>query len=184
MAVDQASTHPDLLKYLLSINNLNGSNTHNPIQISNNNLYSHSTVTNPLAIGPLPPTPAPAPANESLLLPFYGLNDVVFSSGIGKFQPAVKDDSGVTFNNSFIPPPASRKRAREPAVAISAGALPSLLAANPIASTCSSIVNKESNGFSFLGEDISLQIMRQQLELDGLISQHVNLLSILCFSCD
>lgn len=169
MAVDQASTHPDLMKYLISINNLNGSATHNPVQISNNNLYSHSTITNPLAVGPLPP----ARANESLLLPFYGLNDVVFSSGVGKFPPAVKDDSGVTFNNSFIPPPPSRKRAREPAVAISGGALPSLLAANPIASTCTSIVNKEANGFSFLGEDISLQIMQQQLELDRLISQHM-----------
>lgn len=174
MAVDQASTHADLMKYLLSINKLNASGTHNPVQISNNNLYSHSTVTNPLAVGPLPPTPAPPPANESLLIPFYGLNDVVFSSGVGKFQPAVKDDSGLTFNNSFIPAPASRKRAREPAVEISGGALPSLLAANPIASTCnSSIVNKEANGFSFLGEDISLQIMQQQLELDRLISQHI-----------
>lgn len=128
--------------------------------VGNNNLYSNnSNITNSF----------PPAMNDSLLFPFYNLNDVVFNSGTGKLPPAVKDDSGVTFNNSLVLPSAatSRKRPREQTV------LPAAMV-----SGASSIVSKESNSFSFLGEDLSLQIMQQQLELDRLVSQHMEKMRI------
>ena len=67
-----------------------------------------------------------------------------YSSGIADLTPA-KADSGVTYN---LPVP--RKRTREESVMMSF-----------------------PGNFSFLGQDVSLQIHQQQLELDRFISQHV-----------
>lgn len=168
MAVDQAR-NLNFFREMLSTSN-NYSNNYNntaPIQIGNNLINmcnDNSNMTNSL----------PPAMNDSLLFPFYNLNDVVFNSGVGKLPAPVKDDSGVTFNNSLVPPSStSRKRQRElpvlPPAMVSGAGISSLLTPN----ASSSIVNKESNGFSFLGEDLSLQIMQQQLELDRLISNHM-----------
>lgn len=80
------------------------------------------------------------------------------SSAIDSFPPknAMKSDSGLTYG---FPP--SRKRSREEA--------------NPLIS-CPPFQNASNRcgSFSFLGEDISLQIQQQQLEVDRFIAQHVS----------
>lgn len=80
------------------------------------------------------------------------------SSPIESFpaKNAMKSDSGLTYG---LPP--SRKRSREEA--------------NPLISY-PAFQNNTSNrcgSFSFLGEDISLQIQQQQLEVDRFIAQHM-----------
>ncbi|XP_027926091.1 probable BOI-related E3 ubiquitin-protein ligase 3 [Vigna unguiculata] len=60
---------------------------------------------------------------------------------------AVKSESGLTNNNSVVVPPLSRKRSRE---------------------------NYSYNdSFSFLGQDVSLQIQQQQLDIEHLIMQRM-----------
>jgi len=64
---------------------------------------------------------------------------------------AVKSESGLTNNNSVVVPPLSRKRSRE---------------------------NYSYNdSFSFLGQDVSLQIQQQQLDIEHLIMQRVCFIS-------
>ncbi|KAJ7982009.1 BOI-related E3 ubiquitin-protein ligase 1 [Quillaja saponaria] len=85
------------------------------------------------------------------LLPAY--NSVISDS----FPPksAIKSESGVTYN---IPVP--RKRSRDSITPfISYPATPQ--------------THKNCSSFSFLGEDISLQIQQQQLDVDRLIAQHM-----------
>ncbi|XAR67282.1 hypothetical protein NMG60_11001976 [Bertholletia excelsa] len=72
-------------------------------------------------------------------------------------KPAMKADSGLTYAL-----PVSRKRSRDsinPSISFSNG----------------QVQNRNSNRWSsltFLGEDISLQMQQQQLEIDSLIAQH------------
>ena len=70
-------------------------------------------------------------------------------------KTAMKSDSGVTYN---IPHP--RKRSRD--------------SINPYLSYPASQSHKNCGVFSFLGQDISLQIQHQQLDFDRLITQHVS----------
>ncbi|XP_022147836.1 probable BOI-related E3 ubiquitin-protein ligase 3, partial [Momordica charantia] len=88
------------------------------------------------------------------LLPAY--NSVIVDSVSPKTASvAMKSDSGLTYH---LPLP--RKRSRE--------------CMNPYVSYPCPPTSKSSCGsFSFLGEDISLQIHHQQLDIDRLISQHL-----------
>ncbi|KAL9230585.1 hypothetical protein vseg_005918 [Gypsophila vaccaria] len=120
--------------------------------------------------------------------PLYNINDVVFNQLTTTKQlatPAVKDDSGITFNNSLqIPPQPSRKRARDP-VSVPTVA-PQLIHMTPVSVPCavptvtkrSVVVDKDNNGFAFLGQDLSLQIMQQDLELDRFISNHMERMKV------
>jgi len=98
------------------------------------------------------------------LLPAY--NSVIVDSSVSPKtaapSAAIKSDSGLTFNyNSNLSIP--RKRSRE------------CMNINPFASSYPSPPTSKSCGsFSFLGEDLSLQIYQQQLDIDRLISQHVS----------
>lgn len=101
----------------------------------------------------------PMPTNDALdtttLLPMY-------SSGISDSLPprtVIKTDIGRTYKAPEI----SRKRARE----YPSGLFPYTAAAQRDRACCGS-------SFSFLGEDISLQIQQQQLDVDSLIGQHVS----------
>ncbi|XP_023511736.1 probable BOI-related E3 ubiquitin-protein ligase 3 [Cucurbita pepo subsp. pepo] len=97
------------------------------------------------------------------LLPAY--NSVIVDSSVSPKtvapSAAIKSDSGLTFNyNSNLSLP--RKRSRE------------CMNINPFASSYPSPPTSKSCGsFSFLGEDLSLQIYQQQLDIDRLISQHL-----------
>ncbi|XP_038888853.1 probable BOI-related E3 ubiquitin-protein ligase 3 [Benincasa hispida] len=95
------------------------------------------------------------------LLPAY--NSVIVDSSVSPpktaaVSAAMKSDSGLTYNYTL---PLPRKRARE------------CMNMNPFASYPSAPVSKSCGSFSFLGEDISLQIHQQQLDIDRLISQHL-----------
>uniref|UniRef100_A0A0A0K3I3 BOI-related E3 ubiquitin-protein ligase 3 n=1 Tax=Cucumis sativus TaxID=3659 RepID=A0A0A0K3I3_CUCSA len=94
------------------------------------------------------------------LLPAY--NSVIVDSSVSPKTAAVsaamKSDSGLTYNYTL---PLPRKRARE------------CMNINPFASYPSAPTSKSCGSFSFLGEDISLQIHQQQLDIDRLISQHL-----------
>lgn len=79
------------------------------------------------------------------------------SSAIDSFpaKNAMKSDSGLTYG---LPP--SRKRSREEA--------------NPLITyPAFQNSNNRCGSFSFLGEDISLQIQQQQLDVDRFIAQHM-----------
>lgn len=102
------------------------------------------------------------------LLPAY--NSVIVDSVSAKTaaSAAMKSDSGLTYNYNL---PLPRKRSRE------------CMNMNPFVSyPCAPITPKSCGSFSFLGEDISLQIQQQQLDIDRLISQHVSPMeNRLCF---
>ncbi|XP_052177112.1 probable BOI-related E3 ubiquitin-protein ligase 3 isoform X2 [Diospyros lotus] len=108
----------------------------------NVNVYNN----NPVAYGFLP-------ATENLL-PMYG-------SAIADCLPAknaIKSDSGLTYAL-----PVSRKRSRD--------------CLNPLLTFPNGQLQRQNNisrcgSFTFLGEDISLQIQQQQLEIDRFIAQH------------
>ncbi|CAK9308534.1 unnamed protein product [Citrullus colocynthis] len=94
------------------------------------------------------------------LLPAY--NSVIVDSSVSPKTAAVsaamKSDSGLTYNYTL---PLPRKRARE------------CMNMNPFTSYPSAPASKSCGSFSFLGEDISLQIHQQQLDIDRLVSQHL-----------
>ncbi|KAL8162130.1 hypothetical protein V2J09_013619 [Rumex salicifolius] len=81
----------------------------------------------------------------------YGVSPATDVTKIQMPNPSLKDDSGLTFNNN-VPPPFSRKRPREPTVGDNAN-----IAAY----------------FSFLGDEVSLQMIQQQSEANRLISLHM-----------
>ncbi|KAJ7948915.1 BOI-related E3 ubiquitin-protein ligase 1 [Quillaja saponaria] len=85
------------------------------------------------------------------LLPAY--NSVIADS----FPPktAIKSESGVTYNL-----PVQRKRSRDSITPF-------------ISYTSTPQPHKNCGSFSFLGEDLSLDIQQQQLDLDCLIAQHM-----------
>ncbi|KAI4323177.1 hypothetical protein L6164_022804 [Bauhinia variegata] len=92
-------------------------------------------------------------ATTETLLPAY--NSLIADSAAQK-TAAMKSDSGLTTYNVSVP----RKRSRD--------------SINPFLSYPNTAQSHKNCGsFSFLGEDISLQIQQQQLDLDGLIAQHM-----------
>ncbi|KAL8159739.1 hypothetical protein V2J09_001276 [Rumex salicifolius] len=92
-------------------------------------------------------------------------------------NPPLKDESGLTFNNTALPLP--RKRPRDSSMA-SAEVLNNISTVNsPMISAPLGkvpgrygIVSSGCN-LSFLGEDLSLEMTQQQLEVDRLISLHM-----------
>lgn len=89
----------------------------------------------------------------------------MYSSGISDYLPPrtpLKSDSGVTYNV----PTGTRKRSRESP----SGLFPYTAAAVGMQRDTAGC----GSSFSFLGEDISLQIQQQQLDVDRLIAQHVS----------
>ncbi|KAK7313884.1 hypothetical protein VNO77_39087 [Canavalia gladiata] len=105
-------------------------------------------------------------ANYSSLLPLSGTTTAseTFLPAAPPYNPlphktsALKsDNSTLTYNNNHIP--VSRKRSRDP------------IHSNNYHFPSS--YHKNTDTFSFLGEDITLHIHRQQLDLDNLISQHM-----------
>lgn len=94
------------------------------------------------------------------LLPAY--NSVIVDSSVSPKTAAVsaamKSDSGLSYNYTL---PLPRKRARE------------CMNMNPFTSYPSVPASKSCGSFSFLGEDISLQIHQQQNDIDRLVSQHL-----------
>lgn len=82
------------------------------------------------------------------LLPLYGS---VIADSMPAKNPMMKAESGLTYNI-----PASRKRTRD--------SINLLSYQKDISNRCSP--------FSFLGEDLSLQIQQQQFEIDRFIAQH------------
>ncbi|GLU18004.1 hypothetical protein SLE2022_343270 [Rubroshorea leprosula] len=98
---------------------------------------------------------APLSVATEALLPFYGS---VVADSIPNKAAAIKSESTLTYNI-----PVSRKRPRDSfSPLLSFPSLPL-----PQSNT------KASTPFSFLGNDISLQIQQQQLDIDCLISQHM-----------
>jgi E3 ubiquitin-protein ligase BOI-like protein len=75
-------------------------------------------------------------------------------------KSAVKADSGLTYNL-----PVSRKRPRE-------SSMINPLISLPIGQFQNSYNNNRCSPFTFLGEDISLQIQQQQMEMDCFVAQH------------
>ncbi|PIA37794.1 hypothetical protein AQUCO_03000374v1 [Aquilegia coerulea] len=105
--------------------------------------------------------------NDSLL-PFY--NNSVFVDWIPEtFETTtMKAESGVTYNN--LSSSGTRKRSRDS------------FSTNPLMDYYGSrklCRNNNNTSVSFLGEDISLQIQQQQLEMDRLITQHMEKVRIM-----
>lgn len=115
----------------------------------NGNVYNA-----PMAYG-MPPLSG---TTTETLLPMYG-------SGITnsvQAKTALKADSGLTYSL-----PVSRKRSRDSSIN------PTLESYQHIQNMNQSHLNR-CGTFTFLGEDISLQIQQQQLEIDRFIAQHTD----------
>ncbi|KAJ1430751.1 Zinc finger, RING-type [Sesbania bispinosa] len=129
----------------------------NPIE-ANVNLYNNTTTQMGYSsILPLSGTTT-ATATETLLPPAY--NSLVADSFPHK--TAMKSDSGLTYNV----PLSGGKRSRENSNSINNFPFPCYPSSTN--KSCAS-----SSFFSFLGEDISLQIHQQQLDINNLIAQHM-----------
>lgn len=122
-----------------------------------------------------------APTTESVL-PFYNgqFGDAVMqrltkTMNNQMTNPPLKDDSGLTFNNN-VALPFPRKRPREAAIGVST-TTSNRNGNNALVSVPNGIAGKVTGGagsFSFLGEDMSLQMMQQQLDFDRLVSLHMD----------
>ncbi|KAL6206052.1 PREDICTED: probable BOI-related E3 ubiquitin-protein ligase 3 [Fragaria vesca subsp. vesca] len=99
------------------------------------------------------------------LLPAYNNNSMMNDSMLPK-TTAMQSDSGLTYNVP-ISTSLSRKRSRVDSI----NPNPNLFSyPTPPASHH---YKNSNNSFSFLGEDISLQIQQQQFDIDRIISQHM-----------
>lgn len=96
------------------------------------------------------------PADSGSLLPMY-------SCLMAEKTPAIKSESGLSYNH-HPPNPAPRKRSRDSMISNNN---PLLNYQNPAQ------IKNTTSPISFLGQDISLQIHQQQLDIDTLISQHM-----------
>lgn len=120
-----------------------------------NGVEGHGNVFGvPMGYGVMAPSSGTTTATETGV-PMYGS---ATAGAIPVKTAAMKSESGLTYA------PVSRKRSREPTN--------SLLSSFPSA-VQNQIVNNRCGSFNFLGEDISLQIHQQQLEIDRFIAQHV-----------
>jgi hypothetical protein len=121
----------------------------------NRNLYGGQ-----LGYGVVPgPLSGTTTATDALIL--------IYNSAMADSVPAktpMKSDSGLTY-----PVLLSRKRPREAAINN-----------HPLLSFPPNVQNRQSKNrcgsFTFIGEDISLQIQQQQLEIDRFITEHVRLM--------
>ncbi|KAK2971992.1 hypothetical protein RJ640_005012 [Escallonia rubra] len=117
----------------------------------NGNLYGQ-----PVGYG-MPPLSG---TTTETLLPMYGSDSV-------PAKTAMKSDSGLTYAL-----PVSRKRPRDQSAINPFVSFPITAHQNPNH-------QNRTGPFTFLGEDISLQIQQQQLEIDRFIAQHVSIQSLL-----
>ncbi|XP_050370423.1 probable BOI-related E3 ubiquitin-protein ligase 3 [Argentina anserina] len=136
--------------------------------------YNNSEIMNPVQgnvygsqIGYGVPVMTGGLASTEALLPSYNnsmMNDIM----LPKTTPcaaAMQSDSGLTYNvpiSTTLP----RKRSR-------VDPNPNLFTYPTAPASHHYKTNNSSDSFSFLGEDISLQIQQQQFDIDRLISQHM-----------
>ncbi|XP_047335104.1 probable BOI-related E3 ubiquitin-protein ligase 3 [Impatiens glandulifera] len=117
------------------------------MMISVNEGNHQQTVYNNASIGYGAPAPLSGITTDNL--------HPIYNSVIADSLPPVTSDSGLTYNHL----PGSRKRSRD--------------SVNPlIGYSFQPNNNNRCGSFTFLGEDISLQIQQQQLEIEHFISQH------------
>lgn len=128
----------------------------------NTNIYNSSSNQMGYGVVPLSGT-----ITADTLLPAY--NNVFNDSN--SFPPkttttttAMKSDSGLTYNF----PTLSRKRSRDSS------------SIDPFLSPYQTATKNCGASFSFLGEDISLQIQQHQFDIDHLISHHVCIIIAYC----
>ncbi|KAK7317486.1 hypothetical protein RJT34_01767 [Clitoria ternatea] len=121
----------------------------NPMDTSIINMYNIQTGGGNFPMLPLSDTTAKTAASETFLPPPY--------NSVSQKTAAMKsDNSTLTYNNVVVP----RKRSRDSIHNNSNYHCPSN--------------HRNTDTFSFLGQDISHHINRQQLDLDNLISQHMD----------
>ncbi|KAH7543876.1 hypothetical protein ACOSP7_031293 [Xanthoceras sorbifolium] len=127
----------------------------NPIDTNNPSIYNNTQI----GYG-FPLSGTTTATDQSNLLPIY--------DSIHHQKQVIKSGSTLTYNNTntnnnnsnisdLIP---SRKRSRD--------------SINPLLSYPSLQTQKNPTPFSFLGQDISLQIQQQQEDIDHLVSQHMD----------
>lgn len=121
---------------------------------------------------------------ESNLLPVYAFSPPVLSV---KNQASMKDDSGLTY---AIPSMLQRKRGRDCSdstinqQSFAPAATYQKIESFNHSRSVNNNFNNQLNGvglYSFLGEDVSVQILQQQLDIDRFIYQHVSYKSSACF---
>ncbi|KAF9587438.1 hypothetical protein IFM89_002619 [Coptis chinensis] len=106
-------------------------------------------------------------SGDQTFIPFYNSALVNMVPETMETTTTMKAESGVTYNNNLCSSSGARKRSRD-SFAISIN--------NPLMDLSGSrklCRNNTATTFSFLGEDISLQIQQQQLEMDYMIAQHM-----------
>lgn len=135
----------------------------NPVETNTNIIYNNISQ---MGYSSIPPSTIKTTATETMILPPY--NSITTDSLPQK--TAMNSDSGLTYN---VPP--LRKRSRD-----SRDYSNSINFPYPNSYMSPSTPQQQNNhrscassSFSFLGEDISLQIQRQQLDIDQLISQQM-----------
>ncbi|GAV64106.1 zf-C3HC4_3 domain-containing protein [Cephalotus follicularis] len=121
----------------------------NPIEV-NTNIYNTQ-----MGYG----VPLSGIAATENLLPMYGS---VITDSIPQ-KPAMKSDSSLTYNNLPLPRKRPRDSINHPLLSY-----PSMQGSNK--TSCNTTI---TTPFSFLGHDLSLQIQQQQLDIDCLVSQHM-----------
>ncbi|CAI8595381.1 unnamed protein product [Vicia faba] len=130
--------------------------TMNPVETNVNNLYN-------MAYSSVPPASMKTAATEALILPPY--NSITADSLPQK--TAMNSDSGLTYN---VPMRKRSRDSRDYSNSINYPFQNSYLQPSTAQQNNKSCA---SSSFSFLGEDISLQIQRQQLDIDQLIAQQM-----------
>lgn len=119
----------------------------------------------------IPPSTIKTTATETMILPPY--NSITTDSLPQK--TAMNSDSGLTYN---VPPLRKRSRdSRDYSNSINFPYPNSYISPSTPQQQNNHRSCASSSSFSFLGEDISLQIQRQQLDIDQLISQQVSPIS-------
>ncbi|CAK8534761.1 unnamed protein product [Lathyrus sativus] len=129
----------------------------NPVETNVNNIYNN------MGYSSVPPSSIKTAATEALILPPY--NSITADSLPQK--TAMNSDSGLTYN---VPLRKRSRDSRDYSNSINFAFQNSYL---PPATAPQNNKSCASSSFSFLGEDISLQIQRQQLDIDQLIAQQM-----------
>ncbi|XP_014499935.1 probable BOI-related E3 ubiquitin-protein ligase 3 [Vigna radiata var. radiata] len=116
------------------------------------NLFPSQLVTNRQVMNSVDANVNMYNAQQIAYSSYFPLSAAVTEAGLpssvyNSLGNAVKTESGLTHNNSVVVPPLSRKRSREN--------------------------NSYNDSFSFLGQDVSLQIQQQQLDIEHLIMQRM-----------